>query len=171
MNQMNLRLEPISESHAPSLAVHANSENVFLGLRGAFPFPYQLSDALDFIRACLRDSRSRTFAIVFEENAIGIITLIFKDDVYRFNGEIGYWIGEKFWNRGIVTQAISYIINIAYTEHGLHRIYAEVFSNRPASARALEKNGFMLDGTSKEAVFKNGTFLDQWIYSRLRDRS
>ncbi|PJZ31852.1 hypothetical protein CH378_01175 [Leptospira kmetyi] len=169
LNPMNLKLEPIRESHAPSLAIHANSPNVFAGLRGSFPFPYQLQDALDYIRACLRDSRSRTFAILFEENAIGIITLLFKEDVYRFNGEIGYWIGEEFWNRGIVTQAIQSIINIAYTEHGLHRVYAEVFSNRPASARALEKNGFVLDGTNKEAVFKDGVFLDQWIYSRLRD--
>ncbi|XDD51461.1 GNAT family N-acetyltransferase [Leptospira sp. WS92.C1] len=161
-------MEPISESHAPSLAIHANSENVFSGLRGAFPFPYQLQDAIDFIRSCIRDSGSKTFAIIAEENAIGVINLLFKEDVYRFNGEIGYWIGESYWNRGIATQAIRYIINIAYIEHGLHRLYAEVFSNRPSSARALEKNGFVLEGTNREAVFKNGVFLDQWIYSRLR---
>ncbi|WP_205274402.1 GNAT family N-acetyltransferase [Leptospira ainazelensis] len=167
-DKMNILLEPISERHADSIAIHANSENVFSGLRGVFPFPYLLQDALDYIHSSLRDSRSRTFAIVYEEQAIGVINLIFKEDVYRFNAEIGYWIGEKFWNRGIITEAIASIINIAYTEHGLHRIYAEVFSNRPASVKALEKNGFVLEGTQKDAVFKNGIFLDQWIYARLR---
>ncbi|RHX86224.1 GNAT family N-acetyltransferase [Leptospira stimsonii] len=169
--EKNILLEPISEKHADTIAIHANSQNVFSGLRGAFPFPYLLQDALDYIRACLRDSRSRTFAIVLEEKAIGVINLLFKEDVYRFNAEIGYWIGEEFWNRGIITKAIASIINIAYTEHGLHRVYAEVFSNRPASAKALEKNGFVLEGTQREAVFKNGVFLDQWIYSRLRTPS
>nr|PJZ91416.1 hypothetical protein CH379_18775 [Leptospira ellisii] len=140
-------------------------------MRGVFVPPYRLEDALEFIRAALQDFRSRTFAVVYEGTPIGVITLSFKEDVYRFNGEIGYWIGESFWNRGITTEAIRLLLEIAFSEHGLHRIYAEVFSNRPASAKALEKNGFILEGIHKEAVFKNGSFLDQWIYSKIRKRS
>ncbi|TGK31012.1 N-acetyltransferase [Leptospira gomenensis] len=166
---MELKLEPISEKHAPSLAQHGNSEKVFSGLRGVFVPPYRLEDAQEFIRAALQDFRTRTFAIVYEGVPIGVTTLSFKEDVYRFNGEIGYWIGESFWNRGIATESIRLLLKIAFSEHGLHRIYAEVFSNRPASARALEKNGFVLEGTHKEAIFKNGSFLDQWIYSKLRN--
>ncbi|WP_125179593.1 GNAT family N-acetyltransferase [Leptospira ellisii] len=136
---MDLKLEPISETHAPSLAHHGNSENVFSGLRGVFVPPYRLEDALEFIRAALQDFRSRTFAVVYEGTPIGVITLSFKEDVYRFNGEIGYWIGESFWNRGITTEAIRLLLEIAFSEHGFHSKIRKRFKGTKSIASMDEK--------------------------------
>jgi len=111
----------------------------------------------------------RIFAIDVNGEAIGAAGLHLKDDVLMLNGEIGYWLGEKSHNKGIATGVVAKLVKMAFNEHGLLRIYAEVFGNNPASGRVLEKNGFELEARLKNAVVKNSEILDMHIYSRINN--
>ncbi|HPQ35857.1 MAG TPA: GNAT family protein, partial [Tenuifilaceae bacterium] len=90
-----------------------------------------------------------------------------KDDVYKLNGEIGYWLGVEYHGKGIATQAIAQIVDIAFSEYKLLRVYAEVFANNPASARVLEKNGFTLEAIFKKSIVKDGKILDSMVFAIL----
>ncbi len=122
----------------------------------AVPYPYKADDAEEFIRLTskmIRQNKRRTFGIIYKEtdNLIGIVDL-FKINWTDRNGEIGYWVGRKFWNRGIATEAIYLMLKYAFRKLKLHRIYARVFESNIASARALEKNGFKHEGIQRHAA-------------------
>jgi len=102
--------------------------------------------------------------------AIGAAGIILKDDVYRGNGEIGYWIGQEFWGKGIGTWIVSELVRTAFHELNLYRLYAEVFEKNTASARILEKNGFAKEATLKNAIVKDGTRQNLNIYSILNPK-
>lgn len=100
-----------------------------------------------------------------------MVGLIFQKDVYRKSTEIGYWIGESFWGKGIATQAVGLLVHHAFEELGLARLYAGIFEYNVGSIRVLEKNGFQKEGISKKAVFKNGKFWDEHRYALLNETS
>lgn len=136
-----------------------------MNLRDAFPHPYSLQDAETFLSRVI-DAIPRTiFAIATETQAIGSIGLMPGKDVHRFTAEIGYWLAEPFWGNGIMTQAVKSLTAYALLELKLHRIFAEPYTTNPASARVLEKAGFIREGLLRSNVFKDGKILDQFLYS------
>ncbi len=85
------------------------------------------------------------------ENLAGGISIMPKEDIYRCSAEIGYWIGEPYWGKGIATEAIRQMVDITWERYPeVVRIYAEVFPGNIGSVRALEKNGFELECVQKE---------------------
>jgi len=160
-------LRPFNLSDSKSLAYHANNRKIWEFVRDVFPHPYTEEDAESFINYSIETKTEIIFAIDVDGSAVGAIGLHLKDDVYKNNGEIGYWIGVEYHGKGIVTQAISQIVDIAFNKYNLLRVYAEVFSNNPASARVLEKNGFTLEATFKKSIYKDGKILDSMIFARL----
>jgi len=153
---------------APSIAKYANNRKIWINLRDGFPYPYQLSDAENFLSKVAQQNPKTVFAIANDKEAIGSIGLMPGEDVHRFTAEMGYWLAEPFWNKGIMSEVVSRFVEFAFEKFELNRIFAEPYIGNPASARVLEKAGFVLEGTLSASVFKNGKVLDQFLYARIR---
>jgi len=152
-------------SDAASLARHADNRKIWLNLRDAFPHPYSIRDARAFIRAARRDRPERFFAIAVEGAAVGGIGFTLQRDVERVSAEIGYWLGEEFWGRGITTEALQALTGYAMRTHELTRLYAVPYEWNPASFRVLEKAGYVLEGRMRRSAMKDGKILDQLLYA------
>lgn len=148
---------------------YANNLNISINLRDSFPFPYTLNDARYWLRKVQKQQPEVAFAIASAEEAVGGIGLHIDRDVFRRSAEIGYWLGEPFWGRGIGTMAVRALTTYAFGAFDLNRIYAGVFEGNPASVRVLEKAGYHYEGRLRKAVFKDGRLLDQFIYAILAD--
>jgi RimJ/RimL family protein N-acetyltransferase len=146
----------------------ANNINVWNNLRNYFPHPYTIEDAKSWLELVDVEGATLNFAIEFEGVLVGGIGLIPNSDIYVMSAEIGYWIGESYWGKGIATEAIRQITEYIFYNFDIIRIYAEVFENNKPSMRALEKNGFYLEGVRRKSIFKNGNLMDDYIWVRLR---
>jgi len=151
-----------------SLVLHANNINIWNNLRNYFPHPYTAAAAKDWLEKNVGASPAINFAIDLDGEAIGGIGLILNSDVYVMSAEIGYWIGEAYWGKGIATEAIRQMAEYSFYYFDIIRLYAEVFEHNKASMRALEKNGFYLEGVRRKAVLKNGVLMDDYIWVKLR---
>lgn len=151
----------------PSLVRHANNRNVWINLRDVFPFPYTQSDARDWIRLATTHGFNLVFAIVVDEFAVGAIGLRPGDDIHRHCAEIGYWLGEEYWNRGIATEAVIAVTAYAFETLAMARVHAEVFHWNTASMRVLEKAGFVREGVLRKSVFKDRQWADEVVYAKI----
>lgn len=147
---------------------HANNRHVWLTLRDQFPHPYTRADGEDWLAHIAQQEPVTSFAIVVAGEAAGGIGLAPQPDVHRRSAELGYWLGEAFWNRGIMTAAVRTFTTHAFDEYDLLRIFAGVFSTNPASMRVLEKAGYTREGILKKSVVKDGQVLDQVLYAVTR---
>jgi RimJ/RimL family protein N-acetyltransferase len=152
-------------SDVASLVRHADNPRVAENLRDRFPHPYTEDDAYEWLAVALKQDPETNFAIAVDGELVGTIGLEVGDDVYSHSAEIGYWLGEDYWGRGIATEAVRALTDWAFTSLGLLRVYALVFESNPASVRVLEKAGFALEGRMRSAVVKRGRVMDQMILS------
>ncbi len=152
----------------PALVRYANNRRVAAHLRDRFPHPYTPADARAWIAHVEAEQPRLSFAVATATEAIGGIGLVVGSDIYRRSAEIGYWLGEPFWGRGIATRAVRQLTETAFAEHDLVRIWAGVFAGNPASARVLEKAGYELEGRLRQAVTKWEVNHDMLLYARLR---
>lgn len=155
---------------APSIAKYANNRKIWMNLRDAFPHPYGLQDAESFIMRAIKEHPKTFFAIATPEEAIGGIGIVIGKDVHRFTAELGYWLAESYWGRGITTSAVKTVTEYAIQDLGLHRIYAEPYCNNPASVKVLKKAGYKFEGTLRSSAFKDGNILDQHLFSYIGKR-
>lgn len=157
-----------TEADLPSLAKQANNINIWNNLRNYFPHPYTEEHASNWINSSKDEVPLINMAIDLDGEAVGGIGLILNTDVYVLSAEISYWIGEDYWGKGIATEAIRQMVEYTFYYFDIVRIYAEVFESNKASMRALEKNGFYLEGVRRKSVFKNGLLMDDYIWVKLR---
>jgi RimJ/RimL family protein N-acetyltransferase len=150
---------------AASLALNANNKKVWLNLRDGFPHPYRIEHAKMFIESATRANPETNFAICVNENAVGGIGYSLHSDVERIAAEIGYWLGEPFWGKGIMTEAVKAVTEYAFNQHELKRVYAVPYETNQASHRVLEKVGYVLEGRMKKSAIKDGQILDQLLYA------
>jgi ribosomal-protein-alanine N-acetyltransferase len=155
------------DTDVESLQKYANNRKIWLNLRDVFPHPYTIDDARWWIEHASQEDPEQSFAIASAVEPIGGIGLMFGDDVHRHNAELGYWLAEPFWGRGIMTGAVCAFTEYAFKKFPLNRIYAEPFARNLASVRVLEKAGFLREGVLRASVVKDGTILDQIVYARL----
>jgi RimJ/RimL family protein N-acetyltransferase len=153
-------------SDADSLAKHANSRKIWLGLRDAFPHPYTIKDAKNFLQGSISGLPRIHFCIDINEEAVGGIGLRLGKDVHRHTAEFGYWLAEKFWGQGIMSEVVPAFVDYCFKEFSLNRIFAMPHSNNPASARVLEKAGFTFEGRLRKNVIKDGQILDSLVYAK-----
>lgn len=151
----------------PALVRNANSRRVWLNLRDRFPHPYGSDDAERWIARATRTSPPTHFAIVVGGEAAGGIGLEPQEDVFRKSAEIGFWLGEACWGRGIATEAVRAFTDEAFGRFDLCRLYAGVFEWNPASMRVLEKAGYVFEGRLLKAVTKDRRMIDQLLYARV----
>ena len=160
------RLRPWRLDDAESIARHGNNEKVSRGLRDRIPYPYRREDA-DRYLAHAKDLKW-VFAIEVDGAAVGGVGFHPGEDVHRITAELGYWLAEPYWGRGIVPAALRLVIPPAMDALALERVYAGVYANNPSSMRVLEKAGFTREGVQRRAVIKRGEILDLVMYARLR---
>lgn len=153
------------EEDAPSLAAHADNRRVWINLRDAFPHPYTLADARAFIEAALRRKPETYLAIAVDGAAVGGIGYTLHEDVERVGAEIGYWLGEPFWGRGITTEALAAVTAHAIRTHHLTRVWAVPYEWNAPSFRVLEKCGFVCEGRMRRSAIKDGRVIDQLLYA------
>lgn len=151
------------------LVGNANNINVWNNLRNYFPYPYTDEHGMEWLNKVVdAPLPALNLAIDVEGKAAGGIGIILNGDVYIKSAELGYWVGEPFWGRGVATEAVRLMTEHAFTYFDIVRLYAEVFESNKASMRVLEKNGFYLEGVRRKAVFKNGVLMDDYIWVKLR---
>jgi RimJ/RimL family protein N-acetyltransferase len=161
-------VRPFQESDAETLAKHANNRQIWLNLRDGFPHPYQLSDAEAYIAVAVKQTPTLAFAVTVEGEAVGSIALKAGQDIERCGAEIGYWLGQKFWGRGIMTAAVAMVTYYGLTDLQLNRIFAVPFSENVRSARVLERVGYEQEGVMRSSAIKDGRVLDQFLYAKIR---
>lgn len=153
-----------------ALVRHANNINVARQLRDRFPHPYRRSDAEGFIDHARTSSPQMNFAIDAGGEAVGGIGFVPGTDIERYSAEIGYWLGQTFWGRGIVTEALLLVTDYAFTRVNLLRLFALPFADNIGSARVLEKAGYAREGLLRQSSVKFGKPRDQLIYARINDK-
>ncbi len=151
-----------------ALAKHANNYNIWINLRNSFPYPYTLQDAQSWIMLTNVTRPVTNFALEVNGEAAGGIGFILQPDIYAKSAEIGYWLGEKYWNQGIVTEALKAATEYGLEHFELERIYAAVFDWNAKSARVLEKAGYILEGRLHKSVYKDGKIIDSLLYAVVR---
>ena len=148
-------LRPWREADAASIARYADNAKIAASLRDVFPWPYAPQDAAAFVESCIRQEGCGQLCRAIE-----------------VDGEaVGYWLGEPFWGRGIMTAAVETMCREGFAAWDIVRIHAEPFARNAASRRVLEKAGFALEGTLRRSVYKNGEMLDSCIYALVREEA
>lgn len=158
---------------AEALAQAADNPNIAKNLRNVFPHPYRLEDAEWYINDCISHGEERQIARAIEvhRKAAGGIGISVKEDVYEKSAELGYWLSEDYWGRGIMTEAVREICREAFETFEIVRIFAEPFADNAASRKVLEKAGFTCEGIMRNGVYKNGQIHSYCMYSILREEA
>ncbi len=152
-----------------AIVKYANNRNVWVTLRDSFPSPYTKADAEEWLDIISGQIPESSFAVSDKKELIGGIGLVKQGDVYRLSGEVGFWLGEPFWGKGIATKILTAFTQYVFGNYEIIKIYAYVFSSNPASARVLEKSGYLQEGCLRNAVIKDGKIMDQLVYGILKE--
>jgi RimJ/RimL family protein N-acetyltransferase len=152
-----------------SLAKYASNYNVAKNLRDRFPYPYKETDAEEWLMFACNQNPEFSFAIASSRELIGGIGLDPQDDINKYSVEIGYWLAEPFWGKGIASAALKEITQYTFKNFKFNRIFAAVFEGNRASEKVLQKAGYKKEATLRKSAYKKGKYLDQYIYSILRE--
>lgn len=162
---MVFKLRPWEIGDLESLVLYANNFNIAKFLTDAFPHPYTIDNGKAFIEFANKDNPVHIFAIDINGQAAGGIGIHPQTDIHRKNAELGYWLAEPFWGRGIITKAIGEIVDFAFKTYDINRIFARPFGTNKASQRVLEKAGFKLEARIENSLFKKEELIDELIYA------
>ncbi|MXV49609.1 GNAT family N-acetyltransferase [Pedobacter sp. HMF7647] len=163
-----IEIRPYLRSDVADLQRLANNAMIPHFTRDRFPHPYTMNDAELWIEVNENASPVLNFAIAVDGNFAGGIGLMPQYDINRFNAEVGYWLGEPYHGRGIMTAALTLLIDHAFNKLTYVRLYANVFEHNAASMRVLEKAGFYKESIQRKAAYKNGNFIDEHVYALLK---
>ena len=168
---MDFELIEWTAQDIPSLAHYANNEKIARWLRDVFPNPYTAKDAENYITSCVNASEEKQLcrAIVVDGTAVGSIGVFLGGDIYKKTAELGYWLAEEYWGKGIMTAAAKRICAEAFIKFDIVRIHAEPFYDNAGSRKVLENAGFVLEGIMKNGVYKRGQIQDCCMYALLRN--
>ena len=168
---MKCRIRKWKLSDAKDLAAALSNKKVQDNLRDGLPYPYTVQDGKEFISAMLSADENETFAFAITVNnmVIGSIGIFRQGNIHRQTAELGYYIAEEYWGKGIMTEAVKQICEYVFAKSDIIRIYAEPFAYNIASCRALEKAGFQYEGTLRSNAVKNGKVIDMKMYSLLKE--
>ena len=168
---MKCRIRKWELSDAKDLAAALSNKKVQDNLRDGLPYPYTEQDGKEFISAMLSADENETFAFAITVNnmVIGSIGIFRQGNIHRQTAELGYYIAEEYWGKGIMTEAVKQICEYVFANSDIIRIYAEPFAYNIASCRALEKAGFQYEGTLRSNAVKNGKVIDMKMYSLLKE--
>ncbi|BDF32087.1 N-acetyltransferase [Lachnospiraceae bacterium] len=167
---MTCRIRKWEMSDARDLAEALSNTKVQDNLRDGLPYPYTEQDGKDFISDMLAADENETFAfaVTADSKVIGSIGVFRQQNIHRQTAELGYYIAEEYWGRGLMTEAVTQVCRHVFENSDIIRIYAEPFAYNAASCRVLEKAGFKYEGTLRDNAVKNGKVIDMKMYSLLK---
>jgi [ribosomal protein S5]-alanine N-acetyltransferase len=160
-------VRPWRVNDAESLARHANNINIAKHLRDRFPHPYTSRDAHEFLKMITSTTAQTNLAIEVNGEAAGGLGYVPGNDVERYSAEVGYWLGETCWGRGVVTEALTLFTDHAFKELRVLRLFALPFADNVSSIRVLEKAGYEREGILRSSSVKYGKPRDQAIYAKV----
>jgi ribosomal-protein-alanine N-acetyltransferase len=151
-----------------SLVRLADNRKVWRNLTHRFPNPYTDADADLWLGFQVNKATPHNWAIEIDGSAAGGVGIEPGEGVYAKSARFGYWLGEPFWGRGVMTAVVRGTVDYLFSEFDLVRLEAPVFEWNPASMRVLEKCGFTREGVARRSVLKDGQIIDAVLYARLR---
>jgi [ribosomal protein S5]-alanine N-acetyltransferase len=161
-------LRPWKSEDIDCIVKYANNKKIADNLTNAFPYPFTKKDAEMFVQKFSGELPVKAFAIEINEEFCGAISVFPQEDVHCKNAELGYWLAEPFWGKGIITEAVKKMIEYGFATWDITRIFARPFGSNIASHRVLEKAGMTLEARFEKAIYKNGEFMDELFYSILK---
>ncbi len=164
----NIILRALTDEDAPALAQLANNKKIWDNVRDILPHPYGIDDAIFFVNLTKQENPQCSFAIEYENQFCGMVGLVPQQDVYRLTAEIGYWMGEPFWGKGIATKAVKLVTEYGFNALGFVRIHTGIFEHNIGSIKVLEKNGYKKECVFEKSIIKNGKILNEHRYSKIR---
>jgi RimJ/RimL family protein N-acetyltransferase len=164
----NLKVRSWRKDDLKALVLHANNAKIAANLRDQFPHPYTRLDAIDFLDYAHTQEPECSFAIELGGEAVGGVGFLLGRDIARISAEMGYWLSEEFWGRGIATRVVTAMSDWAFDNYALTRVFAMAFAHNAASIRVLEKAGFEREGLMRRSAVKNGDILDQILFAKIR---
>ena len=167
---MEIQIRKWMLTDAKDLAAALSNKKILDNLRDGLPYPYTEKDGRDFIAAMLAADEDETFAfaVTVDSKVIGSIGAFRQGNVHRQTAELGYYIAEEYWGKGIMTEAVKQLCDYVFSHTDIIRIFAEPFALNSASCRVLEKAGFQYEGTLRSNAVKNGKVLDMKLYARVK---
>jgi RimJ/RimL family protein N-acetyltransferase len=169
MNEQNksVTLREWQLSDAAALAGLLNNKKILDNLRDGLPYPYTEKDGEFYINSMLSADKNDTFAfaIIYDGEVVGSIGAFRQQNIHNKTAEIGYYVDEKYWGRGICTAAVTLLSRFVFENTDIIRLFAEPFAANAGSIRVLEKAGFEYEGTLRKNAVKNGVTLDMKMYS------
>ena len=164
----DVKLRSWQKDDLKALLRHANNPKIAANLRDQFPHPYTWRDAIDYLEYAQVQEPITSFAIEYGGEAVGGVGFLIGRDIARTSAEMGYWLSEELWGRGIATRAATAMSEWAFENYGLTRVFAMAFAHNAASIRVLEKAGFEREGLLRRSAIKNGVVLDQILFAKVR---
>lgn len=164
-------LRPLLPEDAESMANQLNNKKIWDNLRDGLPYPYTIEDAKAFIELQHNEPSLTCYGIVVNGKAVGNIGFTRNHDVERFSAEVGYYIGEEYWGKGIMSAALANAVDDYFATTDVIRLYATPYGHNKASARVLEKAGFSFKCVMTKAAYKNGEFTDELYFERIKTNS
>ncbi len=168
---MECKIRLWRQEDAANLAEALNNKKILDNLRDGLPYPYTEKDAEGYISAMLNADKNAVyaFAIAVDDKAVGSIGVFRKDNIHSKTAEMGYYISESYWGKGIGTSAVKQVCKYIFKNTDIIRIFAEPFAFNAASCRILEKSGFEYEGTLRSNAVKNGAVVDMKMYSIIKE--
>lgn len=162
---MIITLRPWHINDLDDLVTLANNKNIAQYMADVFPHPYTSENGKTFINFANSNSSSHIFAIKLNNNIVGSIGLHIQADILKKNAEIGYWLAEEFWGKGIMADAINQMVEYGFNNLDIIRIFARIYGTNKPSQKVIEKANFKLEAKFENTIYKNDEFLDELIYA------
>ncbi|UYZ64985.1 GNAT family N-acetyltransferase [Hymenobacter weizhouensis] len=162
---MNIALRPWTAADLPGLVRFANNPRIARFMNDLFPHPYTEENGQAFLAMAAQENPPHILAIAADGQAVGGIGLHPRGNIERKNAELGYWLAEPFWGRGIVTEAVRQMVDYGFRNFDITRIFARPFGSNRASQKVLEKADFTLEARFEKTLFKNGEYEDELVYA------
>lgn len=162
-----LTLRDYANSDIEALVALANNKLVSRFLVDTFPYPYTRADAEWWVSKGVKAERDVTKAIEYNGQFVGSVGIGRKTGWRDHLAEIGYWLGEPFWGKGIATQAVHQMTEYAFSDLKLQKLYALILAPNRTSMRVVEKCGYELEGVLKREVFKDGKYYDVHYFANV----
>ena len=162
---MQFTLRRWSMDDLDALMINANNAKIARNLQDGFPHPYTEESGRKFIEMATSSDPLLIKAIDINGQAVGAIGIHPQENIFRKNAEMGYWLAEPYWGKGIMTEAIRRMVDYGFATFDINRIYARPFGSNIGSQRALEKAGFQFEARLKGTILKNDRIEDELIYS------
>ena len=161
-----IKLRSFNNGDIPALIKNANNSKISRYLRDTFPYPYTEQDAEWWISKGSRQGINR--AIIYQGDFAGTIGVTPFKGEKRHLGEIGYWLGEPFWGKGIAARAVQILTREVFETTNLQKLTAGVYSPNKASIRVLQKAGYIQEAVLKRNIIKNNEFYDEHVLVKFR---